>query len=121
MELPVPFDPVDILWFHTWWAYAGSEDPLNALIYRSINIVEGLFWVAFAGLVLRRRAKKPIEQRTTIELAYALTFFAFGLTDFREAISLQSWLIWVKLANLILLLWVRHRVIKTLYPDSKLY
>lgn len=115
------FDPVDIFWTHTWWAYAGSEDPLHALIYRMINLIEGVFWVGFAGMVLRRRQKQPVERRTSIEIAYALAFLAFGLTDFREAITLQSWLIWVKLVNLIVLLAFRHRVIKTLYPDSKLY
>lgn len=115
------FDPVDILWTRTWWAYASAEDPLHAVIYRSINVVEGLFWVGFAFLVLRRRAQQPSDRRSGIEIAYALTFLAFGITDFREAVALQSWLIWVKLLNLILLIWIRNRVIKTLYPDSKLY
>lgn len=112
-------DLLDWLWLHTWWSYAGSEDPLHAAVYRGINIVEGLFWVGFCVAVLVRHARHP--NRQPIEWAYAAAFLCFGLTDFREAIALQSWLIWVKLINLIVLLWLRKRVIKTLYPDSKLY
>ena len=112
---------LDWLWFHTWWSYAGSEDPLHASIYRGINLVEGLFWVGFTIVVLRRRAKQPSGQRSRIELFYALAFFIFGLTDFREAVALQSWLIWVKLINLIVLLWLRKRVMTTLYPEAKVY
>lgn len=112
---------VDWLWFHTWWSYAGSEDPLHANLYRGINLVEGLFWVGFAAAVLRRRARQPKEKRGRIELAYALAFLVFGLTDFREAVALQSWLVWVKLVNLIVLLWLRRRVMTTLYPGSRVF
>ncbi|MEM9348516.1 MAG: hypothetical protein AAGB26_18255 [Planctomycetota bacterium] len=111
----------DWLWFHTWWSYTTSEDPLHAAVYRGINLVEGLFWVGFTIVVLRRRAKQPEEKRSGIELFYALAFFIFGLTDFREAVALQSWLIWVKLINLIVLLWLRKRVMTTLYPGSKVF
>ncbi|MFK7790800.1 MAG: hypothetical protein AB8C95_15070 [Phycisphaeraceae bacterium] len=112
-------DLLDWLWLHTWWSYAGSEDPLHAAIYRGVNIIEGLFWVGFCAVVLFRHARNP--QRQAIEWAYAGAFLCFGLTDFREAIALQSWLIWVKLINLIVLLWLRTRVIKKLYPNSKVY
>lgn len=114
-------DLVDWLWLHTWWSYAGSEDPLHAAVYRGINLAEGACWVGFAVAVLVRRAKQPGDKRSGIELAYALAFFVFGLTDFREAVALQSWLIWLKLVNLVVLLWLRHRVMKTLYPQSKVY
>lgn len=109
------------LWLHTWWSYAGSEDPLYANIYRGINLVEGLSWFGFAAAVIRRCLRQAKEKRGGIEWAYALAFVGFGLTDFREAVALQSWLIWVKLANLILLLWLRKRVMKTRYPESKLF
>lgn len=112
---------IDILWTHTWWAYAGPEDPLHALVYRAINLIEAAFWFGFAVLVLIRRASQPRSRKTSLEIAYALTFLAFGFTDLREAVALQSWLIWIKLANLILLIVLRHRVIKALYPESKLY
>lgn len=110
---------VQWLWLHTWWSYAGSEDPLHATIYRGINIVEGLFWVGFCVAVLLRHARNPGRQR--IEWVYAATFLCFGFTDFREAIALQSWLIWVKLVNLIVLLYLRKRVMKSLYPQGKLF
>jgi hypothetical protein len=111
----------DWLWLHTWWSYAGSEDPLHANLYRGINLVEGLFWVGFALAVLVRHFRKPAEKRGGIEWTYAAAFLCFGLTDFREAVALQSWLIWVKLINLIVLLYLRKRVMKTLYPDAKVF
>jgi hypothetical protein len=52
---------------------------------------------------------------------YSLAFFSFGLTDFREAYVLESWLVWVKLANLIALVVLRSIVIRRYYPDSKLF
>ncbi|MGB1125971.1 MAG: hypothetical protein ACPG4Q_12260 [Phycisphaeraceae bacterium] len=112
---------IDWLWLHTWWSYAGSEDPLHANIYRGINIVEGLFWVGFTIAVLRRHFKQTAEKRGSIEWPYAAAFLCFAITDFREAVALQSWLIGLKLVNLIVLLWLRHRVMKTLYPKAKLY
>ena len=54
-------------------------------------------------------------------VAYAAAFFTFGLTDFREAHTLQSWLIWLKVANLAILLWLRATIIGRYYPSSKLY
>jgi hypothetical protein len=45
----------------------------------------------------------------------------FGLTDFREAYAMQSWLLWVKLAVLIALLWLRKVVIQRYYPESGVY
>jgi hypothetical protein len=69
-------------------------------------------------LVLRRSLK---NHRSAIEAVYALAFLTFGLTDFREAYALQSWLIWLKGANLLALLWLRSRVIARYDPGSKLY
>ena len=109
----------DWLWLHKWWSYAGSEDPLHANLYRGINLIEGLFWVGFFLAVLARHLRN--KDGRPIELAYALAFLCFGLTDFREAIALQSWLIWVKLINLVVLIWLRKRVMKTLYPEAKVY
>ena len=91
------------------------------MIYRGINLIEGVFWVGFCVAVLLRHFRQPKDQRGSIEWAYAAAFLCFGFTDFREAIALQSWLIWVKLFNLIILLWLRKRVMKTFYPDSKMF
>lgn len=112
---------IDWLWNHTWWSFAESENPLHAWVYRGINLIEGLFWLGFAVAVMIRRAKQAKTKRSSIELLYALAFFTFGLTDFREAVALQSWLIWLKIANLILLWKLRQRVMKSLYPESKLF
>ncbi len=109
---------LDLLWNRTWWRYR-PRDPLEfSLPYHVFNLFEGAVWVIFAGLVLIRAWK---NHRSSIEVWYALAFFTFGLTDFREAYALTSWLVWVKLVNLIVLAWLRARVIRTLYPLNKLY
>lgn len=112
---------IDGLWRHTWWSFAGSQDPVHAWVYRSINLIEGLFWIGFCVAVWVRRQRQPVDRRRPIEHWYALAFFVFALTDFREAVALQSWLIWIKLINLFVLLWLRKRVMTTLYPDSKVF
>ena len=60
-------------------------------------------------------------RRSPLEIGYALAFVTFGLTDFREAYALDSWLIWLKLVNLLVLLRFRGLVIRRFYPESKLY
>ena len=72
----------------------------------------------FGGLVLARYLR---WRRSSIEAGYALAFVSFGLTDFVEAYALSSWLIWVKLANLIVLARLRAIVIRLYYPTSRLY
>ena len=108
---------VDILWFRTWWSYRGSND-WPSIAYHAFNLLEGLAWLVFCGLVLRRRHR---QSRTSLELWYAVAFLTFGLSDFREADYQQSWLIWLKAINLVALFWLRHRVITRLYPGSRVY
>jgi hypothetical protein len=60
-------------------------------------------------------------RRSWLELAYAIAFVAFGLSDFKEAYRLESWLLLFKGINLIALLWLRHLVIRNWYPTSKIY
>lgn len=86
--------------------------------YHAFNLFEGVMWVVLAALVLRRNLR---HQHALIELAYALSFLTFGLTDFREAYALSSWLLWIKGLNLVLLLWLRSLVIRRYYPGSKLF
>jgi hypothetical protein len=50
-----------------------------------------------------------------------VAFLTFGLTDFREAYELASWLVWIKLLNLIALYLLRRIVMKRYYPASKLF
>ncbi len=109
---------VDLLWTRTWWAYRPGDRSEFSMPYHVFNLFEGVAWVVFAALVLVRRARNG---RTRLELWYALAFFMFGLTDFREAYALSSWLVWVKLVNLILLARLRRQVIQRLYPLSTLY
>ena len=60
-------------------------------------------------------------RKSFIEILYALAFLTFGLTDVREAYSLDSWLIWFKLANLVVLFRLRASVMRNLYPESRLF
>lgn len=111
-------DILDILWTRTWWSYTRDIDLPYSAAYHTFNLLEGAAWIVFCGLVLLRRYRL---KRSTLELWYAFAFFTFGLTDFREAYYQQSWLIWLKATNLAALLYLRNRVIKIHYPESKLY
>ncbi len=110
---------VDLIWTRTWWSYRASDpDGITSLLHW-FNLGEGLTWLVFAGLVLIRRRKA--RGRSSLEVWYALAFLSFGLTDFREAYALTSWLIWLKLANLVVLARLRAKVIQRFYPSSRLY
>lgn len=109
---------MDHLLYRTWWTYPPRNRSWIEVPYHAFNPFEGAVWLIFSGLVLCRFLK---HRHSTIELVYALAFSTFGLTDFREAYSLQSWLIWLKAANLGVLLWLRSRVVREYYPESKLY
>lgn len=108
---------IELLLTRTWWRYTGATSWLGEL-YHWFNLCEGVTWLVFAVLVLRRRSRGT---RTACECWYALAFVLFGCTDFREAWAQQSWLLWLKLANLIWLLAIRRRVMKELYPDARLF
>jgi hypothetical protein len=111
-------EALDLLWFRVWWRHPHPTDPWFSMPYHAFNLFEGVCWVVFGLLVLRRFL---VFRRSPLEIAYALAFFTFGLTDFREAYVLQSWLVWVKLVNLIALVWLRSIVIRRWYPASKVY
>ncbi len=81
---------------YTWWCYDPTAYWPHQL-YSWFNVVEGWFWFVFAILVLRRYWK---HRRSPIELVYALAFFTFGLSDFRESYVLQSWLVLSKARTL---------------------
>jgi hypothetical protein len=109
---------LDLLWTRTWWRYRPGELSEISGPLHYFNLFEGMVWVVFSVLVLFRRGRGG---RSALELWYALAFFTFGLTDFREAYALTSWLIWLKLANLVVLARLRTVVIRRFYPTSKLY
>src|SRR4051794_35575870 len=95
---------VDYLFTHVWWMYDPQAD-WYAQPYHWINLVEGTFWLSFAALVVRRSA---VPRRSALELVYAFAFLVFGLSDYREAYVVESWLILHKALNLGALLWLRH-------------
>jgi hypothetical protein len=109
---------LDVLSLKTWWRYDPADSPWLSIPYHLFNLFEGGIWVVLACLVLVRHLKR---RRSRLEWWYALAFFTFGLTDFREAYALSSWLVWVKLANLIALARLRATVIRLYYPTSNLY
>ena len=86
--------------------------------YHWFNLFEAGVWFVFTALVLYRWAR---HRHSLLEPAYAAAFFLFGVTDVLESQALTSWLIWLKLANLIALIWLRAIVIRRFYPGSKLY
>jgi hypothetical protein len=108
----------DYLLTRTWWTYRGEHPTGIESVLHTFNLFEGVAWIFFSGLVLRRYL---MHRNSAIELVYAIAFFTFGLTDFREAYALQSWLIWLKAANLLILLRLRAIVIRRYYPESTLF
>jgi hypothetical protein len=111
-------DLLDGLFTRTWWRYATDDGGWFGPVYHWFNIVEGCFWVVFAVLVLRRYAR---HRKSRAEIGYAIAFAVFAATDFREAWVQSSPLIWFKLANLIVLLWLRRSIMARFHPDAKVY
>ncbi len=109
---------LDVLVFRTWWRYRPEDTPWVFGPYHFFNLFEGCVWLVFAALVIRRMMAGA---RSRIEGGYALAFLIFGLTDFREAYALDSWLIWLKLVNLIVLMRLRSAVLARYYPGSRLF
>lgn len=108
---------VDLLITHVWWSYSPPIDGFSRL-YRAMNVIEGAAWLVFSGLVFARWVR---FRRSRWELVYALAFVTFGLSDFREAFILESWLLFAKLVNLIGLFLLRRAVMRRFYPTSKVY
>ena len=109
---------LDLLVLRTWWRYNPRDNPCVWQPYHWFNLFEGCVWLILAGFVVRRAVA---GRRSVLEGCYALAFATFGVTDFREAYALSSWLIWLKLINLIALWRLRAVVLRRYYPQSKLY
>jgi hypothetical protein len=107
-----------ILFWETWWVYDPQEKSAHSIFTHWFNFFEGAAWLLFAALVVRRHLR---FRRSPVEVVYAAAFLLFGLTDFREAYSLQSWLLWLKLAILVALFLLRRFVMRTYYPNSRIY
>jgi hypothetical protein len=102
----------------TWWAYDAAPTETFSQIHRTINLIEGTVWCLLAVLVLLRFAR---QRNSGLELLYAAAFLTFGLSDFREAVALQTRLIVAKGVNLVALVWLRRTVLRRYYPTSRTY
>lgn len=108
----------DLPFRHRWWTYSPRSATWIEHATHDFNLFEGCAWTVFAALALARWARR---RRSRVEPVYALAFLTFGATDFREAYALDSWLIAVKLVNLIALFALRRHVIRSFYPESRVY
>ncbi|MBM81123.1 MAG: hypothetical protein CMJ78_11095 [Planctomycetaceae bacterium] len=111
-------DALDILFVRTWWEYSADTPDSFTQFYHWFNLAEGTAWLIFAVLVFWRFCT---QRKSSVEVFYALLFLTFGLSDIREAWIQTSWLIWLKLFNLLALFSVRRRVMRQCYPDAKLF
>ncbi len=101
-----------------WWIYSPQKATWIEHATHGFNLFEGTAWTVFAALVFARFAR---YRRSWIEVPYALAFFTFGLTDFRESYALDTWLLVVKLMNLVVLFALRRYVIRNFHPESRVY
>lgn len=100
-----------------WWIWDAATAGSGDIAYRWFNLAEAGAWFIFGTLVLTRWSR---NRRSGLEVAYALAFVAFGLTDVREAWEQSASLFAVKgvvLAFLLTLRWLLHR---RHYPESRL-
>lgn len=109
---------VDILFTRTWWHYTPGDGRWFTMVYHWFNIFEGCAWLVFAVLVIRRYLR---HRQSRTEIWYSLAFAVFAITDFREAWSTTSWLLCLKLLNLIALAHLRKVVMTRHYPAARLY
>jgi multisubunit Na+/H+ antiporter MnhE subunit len=111
-------ETLEIIFVRTWWQYTPEDGQWFTTIYHWFNVAEGCAWVVCAGLVFRRFLT---HQKSPSEIYYAIAFLAFAVTDFAEAWKQSSWLIWLKLLNLIVLFQLRRKIMSRYYPKAKLY
>lgn len=103
---------------HPWWTWNPETATRWELVYRGFNVCEALTWFSLAVLVACRWTR---HRKSPLELPYALAFATFGLSDLREAGSISATLVLAKAVNLGALLWLRRYVMRSWYPDSRLY
>lgn len=103
-----------IILANRWWTY----DPAVGWhgVYHWFNVVEGGVW-CLLGLYVARRFL--LNQRSLWEVAYAVAFFTFGISDFIEAQQLDTWMLLFKAINLLVLILLRWHVLKRHYPDTR--
>jgi hypothetical protein len=101
----------------SWWVWQPESATPWDWCYRGFNLFEGVCWLVFGGMVLRRWM---VHRQSRWEWAYAGAFVAFGLTDFREACEQSLGLVFIKGVVLAILLAFRQRAIHVWYPGSRL-
>jgi hypothetical protein len=111
-------ETLEVIFVRTWWRYTPGDGQWFTAIYHWFNIAEGCVWILCAGLVLRRFL---IHRKSAAEIYYAIAFLTFAITDFAEAWEQSSWLIWLKLLNLIVLFQLRRTIMSWYFPTAKLY
>jgi hypothetical protein len=108
----------ELLLWRVWWQWQPERAGPLDVAYRWLNIVEGAAWLALAIAVVVRHSRRG---GGWLNWPYATAFAVFGLSDFREAVALQSWLIGAKGVILLALLALRRAVISRYYPGSRTY
>jgi hypothetical protein len=111
-------ETLEIIFSRTWWQYTPEDGQRFTVIYHWFNIAEGCAWAVCSGLVLRRSLT---HRKSRSEILYAIAFLTFAITDFAEAWAQTSWLIWLKLLNLIVLFQLRRMIMSRYYPAAKFY
>ncbi len=108
----------EVVFTQVWWRYDGASDDWFTHLYHWFNLLEGCAWLVVAGLILRRFL---CHRKSRLEIVYAVAFVTFGLTDFQESLEQSSWLIWIKLVNLVGLILLRRRMMTKHYPSARVY
>ncbi len=89
---------IDFLFLRTWWKYSNRQIPRPSDSVSLVQLVRrdppGWFSPPWSSFAMEK------HRNSSIELWYALAFALFGLSDYREAWILESWLIGAKLINL---------------------
>jgi hypothetical protein len=111
-------ETLEILFTRVWWSWDVHDDRWFSHIYHWFNLIEGTTWLVLAGLVLQRYSK---HRRSLLEIGYCAAFLTFAASDFREAWEQSSWLIWLKLVNLLTLLCIRRKVMRQWYPGASVF
>lgn len=106
---------IEFLFWHTWWRWEPLDRSPFSIYYHWFNLAEGTVWVALAIYVLARYLRR---RKSVLELCYAAAFLTFGVSDFVEAHALTSWLLWLKLVNLIALFRLGWIVERRFYPPK---
>lgn len=109
---------MEFIFTHIWWTWNPNDQHWFSRVYHWFNLLEGLTWLVFSVLVIKRFLK---HFHSNVEIAYSIAFLTFAATDFREAWEQSSWLIWLKVINLVMLVLLRRRVMQKWYLTSRVY